>query len=82
MGVVLRLDSREWLHDWACPLGRAWAGIGVVFWALAPLLLRAGLLDTEATAASVALAGVAGLVAGVAGGALSAGHFVRTSGGT
>ena len=79
MGVMLRLDSREWLHDWTCPLGRAWAGIGVVFWALVPLLLRAGLLDTEATATSIALAGVAGLAAGVAGGALSVGHFVRTA---
>lgn len=83
MGMLLRLDKREWLQDWTWPLARAWAGIGTVFWLIAPLLLRepfseAGLLDTDASVASVALAGVAGLAAGAVGGALSAGHFVRT----
>lgn len=78
MGALLRLGPREWSQEWTCPLARAWAGIGVVYWALAPLLLRAGLLDTEATMASVTLAGVAGLAAGTAGGTLSVRHFVRT----
>lgn len=78
MGALLRLGPREWSQEWTCPLARAWAGIGVVYWALAPLLLRAGLLDTEATVASVTLAGVAGLAAGAVGGVLSARHFVRT----
>ena len=78
MGALLRLGPREWSQEWTCPLARAWAGIGVVYWALAPLLLRAGLLDTEATVASVTLAGVAGLAAGAVGGALSARHFVGT----
>ena len=84
MGAMLRLDNREWLHDWTCPLARTWAGIGVVFWAIAPLLVRppvskAGLLDTDATLASVALMAIAGLIAGLVGGALSAGHFIRTA---
>ena len=78
MGALLRLGPREWSQEWTCPLARAWAGIGVVYWALAPLLLRAGLLDTEATVASVTLAGAAGLAAGAVGGVLSARHFVRT----
>lgn len=83
MGALLRLGPREWSQDWTCPLARTWGGIGVVFWLLAPLLLRppvseAGLLDTEATPVTVALMGLAGLVAGVVGGALSARHFVRT----
>ena len=83
MGVSLRLDRREWLQEWTCTLAKAWAGIGAVFWILAPLLMRepfseAGLLDTGATVASVALAGLAGLAAGAVGGVLSAGHFVRT----
>ena len=83
MGVLLRLDKREWLQEWTCPLAKAWAGIGVTFWTLAPLLLRqplskAGLLDTDATLATVALSGIAGLAAGAVGGVLSAGHFIRT----
>lgn len=69
MGMLLRLDKREWLQDWTWPLVKAWAGIGAVFWLIAPLLLtepfsEAGLLDTDATMASIALAGVAGLAAG------------------
>ena len=83
MGALLRLGPREWSQDWTCALSRTWAGIGVVFWALAPLLLRppvseAGLLDTEATPVTVALMGLAGLAAGAVGGVLSARHFVRT----
>lgn len=83
MGVLLRMGQREWSQDWTCPLSRAWAGIGVVFWTVALLLVRppvseAGLLDADGTLASVALAGVAGLSAGVVGGLLSAGHFART----
>lgn len=83
MGALLRLGPREWSQDWTCPLAKTWAGIGVVFWLLAPLLLRppvskAGLLDTETTPVTVALMGLAGLAAGAMGGALSAGHFVRT----
>ncbi|MCY4447828.1 MAG: hypothetical protein OXE02_03145 [Chloroflexi bacterium] len=84
MGALLRLGPRAWSQEWTCPLARAWAGSGAVFWLLAPLLVRppiseAGLLDTDASLATVALMGVAGLAAGVAGGALSAGHFVRTA---
>lgn len=83
MGTLLRLGPREWSQDWTCALSRTWAGIGVAFWLLAPLLLRppvseTGLLDTEATPVTVALMGIAGLAAGAVGGALSARHFVRT----
>ena len=84
MGTLLRMGPREWSQEWTWPLARAWAGIGAIFWILAPLLLRqpfteAGLLDTDATLASIALAGVAGLAAGAMGGVLSAGHFARTA---
>ncbi|MDE2837484.1 MAG: hypothetical protein OXL97_08250 [Chloroflexota bacterium] len=85
MGVLLRLDSSEWLHDWTGAQARTWAGIGVTFWILAPLLLRqpfsrAGLLDTDSTLLTIALAGLAGLVAGALGGMLSSGHFAKTVG--
>ncbi|MCY4583638.1 MAG: hypothetical protein OXE50_12720 [Chloroflexi bacterium] len=85
MGALLRPGPRAWSQEWTCPLSRAWAGIGVVFWAVAPLLVRpptsdaGGLLDTDASLITVVLMGTAGLAAGAAGGALSAGHFVRTA---
>ncbi len=83
MGVLLRMGQREWSQDWTWALAKAWAGIGVVFWTVALLLVRppvseAGLLDTDATLVTVVLMGVAGLAAGAVGGVLSAGHFART----
>ena len=82
MGTLLRMGPREWSHEWTWPLAKAWAGAGAVFWLVGPVLVarqldESGLLDTTATLSSVALAGVAGIAAGLAGGALSAGHFVR-----
>ena len=83
MGVLLSLDrSREWLQGWTWPMVRAWAASGAIFWGLAPLLAaqssnREGLLDTVANPVSIALAGVAGLAAGLVGGALSARQFIR-----
>lgn len=82
MGTLLRMGPREWSHEWTWPLAKAWAGAGAVFWLIGPVLVarqldESGLLDTTATLSSVALAGVAGIAAGLAGGALSAGHFVR-----
>lgn len=85
MGVALRLSRNERLQDWTWPMARAWAGIGATFWTLAPLLLRkpvsdAGLLDTDATLATVALTAVAGVASGLVGGMLSAGHVARMAG--
>ena len=83
MGVLLSLDrSREWLQGWTWPMVRAWAASGAIFWGLAPLLAaqssnREGLLDTVANPVSIALAGIAGLAAGLVGGSLSARQFVR-----
>ena len=86
MGILLSLDrSREWLQGWTWPMVRAWAASGAIFWGLAPLLAaqssnREGLLDTVANPVSIALAGVAGLAAGLVGGTLSARQFVRVVG--
>ena len=82
MAMLLLPDRREWLQGWTWPLVKAWAASGAVFWGLAPLLAaqssnREGLFDTVANPVSIALAGVAGLAAGLVGGALSARQFVR-----
>ena len=84
MGMLLRLNDREWLQDWTRPLVKAWASSGATFGGLVPLLLteqslnRSGLLDTTASAASISLAAIAGLAAGLVGGTLSARQFVRS----
>ena len=86
MGILLSLDrSREWLQGWTWPMVRAWAASGAIFWGLAPLLAaqssnREGLFDTVANPVSIALAGIAGLAAGLVGGTLSARQFVRVVG--
>ncbi|MDE2838667.1 MAG: hypothetical protein OXL97_14365 [Chloroflexota bacterium] len=85
MGTLLRTGKEEWSQGWTWPLVKAWAGAGAVFWLVGPVLTarqldESGLLDTTATLSSITIAGVAGIVAGLAGGALAAGHFVRPVG--
>lgn len=86
MGILLRFNDREWLQDWTWPLMRAWAGSGATFAGLVLLLLadqplnRSGLLDTAADVTSISLAGIAGVAAGLVGGALSGRQFVLAVG--
>jgi len=79
MGVILKNDSVEWTTGWTGRLAAGWAVAGAMFWAAVPLQgwFTGGVLNSSATATSLAIAAGVGLIAGAGSGLVSGCQFVR-----